>query len=32
MDRMVIAREEAYLMRRFGEEYRRYGERVRRWI
>jgi protein-S-isoprenylcysteine O-methyltransferase Ste14 len=32
MDRTVIAREEAYLMRRFGEEYRRYGERVRRWI
>ena len=32
MDRMVIAREEAYLLRRFGEEYRRYRERVRRWI
>jgi protein-S-isoprenylcysteine O-methyltransferase Ste14 len=32
MDRMVIVKEEAYLMRRFGEEYRRYRERVRRWI
>lgn len=32
MDRLVIAREEAYLLRRFGEEYRRYRERVRRWI
>ncbi|MGD1016508.1 MAG: methyltransferase [Roseiarcus sp.] len=32
MDRMVIAREEAYLLRRFGEEYRRYRERVRRWL
>jgi protein-S-isoprenylcysteine O-methyltransferase Ste14 len=32
MDRMVIVKEEAYLMRRFEEEYRRYRERVRRWI
>ena len=32
MDRMVIAREEAYLVRRFGDEYRRYRERVRRWL
>jgi protein-S-isoprenylcysteine O-methyltransferase Ste14 len=32
VDRMVIVKEEAYLVRRFGEEYRRYRERVRRWI
>jgi len=32
IDRIVIAREEAYLLRRFGDEYRRYRERVRRWI
>jgi protein-S-isoprenylcysteine O-methyltransferase Ste14 len=32
MDRLVIVKEEAYLMRRFGEEYRRYRARVRRWI
>ena len=32
MDRMVIVKEEAYLTRRFGEEYRRYGGRVRRWL
>lgn len=28
----VIAREEAYLERRFGEDYRQYRERVRRWF
>jgi protein-S-isoprenylcysteine O-methyltransferase Ste14 len=28
----VIAREEAYLERRFGDDYRRYKTRVRRWL
>jgi protein-S-isoprenylcysteine O-methyltransferase Ste14 len=32
MDRGQIAREEEYLERRFGDEYRRYKARVRRWI
>lgn len=32
MQRGVIAREEAYLRRRFGREYEAYGARVRRWL
>ncbi len=32
IDRLVIAREEQYLRRRFGSEYEAYMRRVRRWI
>lgn len=32
IDRAVIVREEAYLERRFGADYLRYRERVRRWL
>ena len=32
IDRFVIRREEAYLQRRFGGEYRSYKQQVRRWL
>jgi protein-S-isoprenylcysteine O-methyltransferase Ste14 len=32
IDRGVIAREERYLERRLGDEYRRYTQRTRRWL
>ncbi len=32
IDRLVIAREEPYLERKFGEPYRDYKARVRRWL
>jgi protein-S-isoprenylcysteine O-methyltransferase Ste14 len=32
VDRLVIAREEPYLERKFGAEYVRYKQRVRRWL
>lgn len=32
VDRLVIAREEAYLEKKFGEPYLEYKERVRRWL
>ena len=32
IDRWVIAREEAYLARRFGDEFAAYRKRVRRWL
>jgi protein-S-isoprenylcysteine O-methyltransferase Ste14 len=32
IDRLVIAREEAYLRRRFGDQYDAFAARVRRWL
>jgi protein-S-isoprenylcysteine O-methyltransferase Ste14 len=32
VQRQVIAREEAYLAAKFGDAYRAYTERVRRWL
>jgi protein-S-isoprenylcysteine O-methyltransferase Ste14 len=32
VDRLAIAREEPYLERKFGDEYREYKRRVRRWL
>jgi len=32
IDRLVIPREERYLEEKFGDEYRKYRVRVRRWI
>ncbi|QNN65616.1 isoprenylcysteine carboxylmethyltransferase family protein [Sphingomonas rhizophila] len=32
VDRIVIRREEAYLTRRFGDDYRAYLDQVRRWL
>ena len=32
VDRIVIEREERYLERAFGDEYRRYARQVRRWL
>ena len=32
IDRTVIRREEAYLLRRFGDDYRVYQSKVRRWL
>ena len=32
IDRRIVAREEAYLERRFGQPYREYKSRVRRWL
>jgi protein-S-isoprenylcysteine O-methyltransferase Ste14 len=32
LDRLVVAREEAYLLTRFGKEYAGYAARVRRWM
>jgi protein-S-isoprenylcysteine O-methyltransferase Ste14 len=32
VDRLVIAKEEAYLARKFGDRYREYMARVRRWL
>ena len=32
LERMIIVHEEAYLSRKFGERYKRYCEKVRRWL
>jgi protein-S-isoprenylcysteine O-methyltransferase Ste14 len=32
VDRGVVAREEDYLLKRFGARYARYSSRVRRWL
>jgi protein-S-isoprenylcysteine O-methyltransferase Ste14 len=32
IDRIVIRKEERYLEERFGDEYRQYKKRVRRWV
>ena len=32
MDRIVVAREEAYLERRFGDAFTQYRSKVRRWL
>ncbi|WP_408635272.1 methyltransferase family protein [Rodentibacter haemolyticus] len=32
MNRFQISQEEAYLEKQFGEDYRRYKSKVRRWI
>ena len=32
VDRLIIAREEPYLERKFGQDYVEYKKRVRRWI
>ncbi|MEY4795097.1 MAG: hypothetical protein RL724_2033, partial [Pseudomonadota bacterium] len=32
LDRLVVAKEEAYLTTRFGDAYEAYRKRVRRWV
>lgn len=32
VDRLVVAREEAYLLRKFGTDFEQYRARVRRWL
>jgi protein-S-isoprenylcysteine O-methyltransferase Ste14 len=32
LDRLVVSREEAYLERRFGDDYRHYRDAVPRWF